>query len=108
MKTKVSRWISHVVVLVFVFVGTNVFAEFPSEFLSHAVMIKMPTANGTNSGSGFYYKKEYELFFVTARHVLFGRNPNSTNLISTTNATLTSYPNPESSDDRFELTVNLE
>ena len=44
---------------------------------------------------------------VTARHVLFGRDPSSTNLMSK-NASLVSYPTPESSNDKFEFEVDLE
>ena len=70
-------------------------------------MIKMPTPNGVSGGSGFYYQNQSNLFLITARHVLFGRDPNSTNLLST-NASLISYPAPESSNDKFEFDVDLD
>src|SRR5258706_12903853 len=70
-------------------------------------MIRMPIPNGESGGSGFYYQTESNLFFVTARHVLFGRDPNSTKLVST-NATLVSYAAPDSSNEKFEFEMNLD
>jgi Trypsin-like peptidase domain len=107
MKPLRVSWVICCAVVAFVLAQKNVFADFPPDFLSYAVMIKMPIPNGESGGSGFYYQTGSNLFLVTARHVLFGRDPSSTNLIST-NATLISYPAPESSDEKFEFDVDLD
>jgi hypothetical protein len=82
-------------------------AEFPPQFLCSAVMIKMPAPNGPSGGSGFFFQTASNLFLVTARHVLFGRDPNSTNFIAPS-ASLASYPAPETSNEKFMLEVDLD
>jgi hypothetical protein len=57
--------------------------EFLEQFTSHSVlMIMNPTQNSECAGTGFYLYSSNRIFLVTAKHVLFGPDPNSTNFVA--------------------------
>ncbi len=57
--------------------------EFLEPLLAHSVLILMsPAQNVEAAGTGFYLMTTQRVFLVTAKHVLFGKDPASTNLIA--------------------------
>ena len=51
----------------------------PEDNLAYSILIKFDTGS---SASGFFLRADNKLFLVTARHVLFDEQNNSTNFVS--------------------------
>ena len=93
-------------------IGTTVRAaetgEFLEPLLAHSVLILMsPAQNMEAAGTGFYCTTTQRIFLVTAKHVLFGKDPASTNLIAR-EATLISYGKGTNSELKATNVVALD
>ena len=81
---------------------------FLEPLLAHSVLILMtPAQNVEAAGTGFYLMSTQEFFMVTAKHVLFGSDPTSTNLVAR-EATLLSYGKGEDSELRATNILSLD
>ncbi|MFC1592663.1 serine protease [Candidatus Omnitrophota bacterium] len=65
------------------------------------------TLGDGSKGSGFYFRHDNRVYFVTARHVLFEKDKNNFILIST-KADLLSYSPDLAIDDPTEIELNLD